>query len=129
MKEPIFLTLAEVVEIHRNQIHLYGGKEGIRDLSLLQSAIAQPEASFEGRWLNRDHFEMAAAYAYHISRNHPFLDGNKRTALTTALVFLELNGFPLIDPQRKLLNAILATVEGHASKEDLAKILKPLALK
>ncbi len=81
MPEPCFLTLAEVIEIHVDQIKRYGGRQGIRDFGLLESALAQPEASFGGEWLHRDVYEMAAAYAYHICQNHPFIDGNKRTAL------------------------------------------------
>ncbi len=92
MKEPLFLTLAEVIEIHNDQIKRYGGSAAIRNIGLLQSAIAQPPASFSGQWLHGDIFMMAAAYAFHICGNHPFIDGNKRTALASALVFLRLNG-------------------------------------
>ena len=90
--EPSFLTLADVIRIHVDQIERYGGLAGIRDLGLLQSALAMPGASYGGEWLHRDLFEMAAAYAFHLSQNHPFVDGNKRTALASALVFLEPNG-------------------------------------
>ena len=126
MKEPLFLTLAEVIEIHHNQIDLYGGKDGIRDLSLLQSAIAQPEATFEGQWLHEDLIEMAAAYAFHIARNHPFLDGNKRTALASALVFLGLNKIYILDPEQKLLTVMLKVAEGHLQKGELAKMFRNL---
>ena len=88
MKSLFFLTLSEVIDIHGNQIELYGGQKGVRDIGLLQSALAQPEASFAGQWLHEDIFLMAAAYAFHICQNHPFFDGNKRTALASALVFL-----------------------------------------
>src|SRR5450631_2767122 len=106
MKELIFLTLAEVIDIHSNQIELYGGQNGVRDFGLLQSALAQPEASFAGQWLHEDIFLMAAAYAFHVCQNHPFFDGNKRTALAAALVFLELNGISIDDPKGKLLEAM-----------------------
>ena len=79
MKPPIFLTLAEVIDIHSNQIELYGGQKGVRDFGLLQSTLAQPEASFAGQWLHEDIFLMTAAYAFHICQNHPFFDGNKRS--------------------------------------------------
>lgn len=68
------------MEIYCNQIDLYGGAHGIRDLGLLQSALAMPSAGFGGEFFHIDIFEMAAAYAFHIAQNHPFLDGNKRTA-------------------------------------------------
>ena len=76
---PDFLTLDEVLEIHRDQIERYGGAAGIRDLGLLQSALAQPSATFGGQYLHADLHEMAAAYLYHLVQNHPFLDGNKST--------------------------------------------------
>ena len=74
---PVLLTLDEVLEIHRDQLARYGGSQGIRDLGLLQSALAQPPATFGGQFLHADLFETAAAYLLHIVQNHPFVDGNK----------------------------------------------------
>jgi death-on-curing family protein len=85
-------------------LHLVSCRTGLRDLALPESALAQPEASFAGEWLHGDHYEMAAAYAYHLCQNHPFIDGNKRTALAAALVFLELNGITILDPRGRLKN-------------------------
>lgn len=104
-----FLTLAEIAAIHNNQIELYGGKGGIRDVSLLSSAAAVPESSFDGKYIHDDIFEMAAAYAFHICRDHPFIDGNKRTALAAALVFLDFNGVEIEDKKDFLYNAIMNT--------------------
>ena len=126
MTEPLFLTLAEVIEIHADQIRRYGGRAGLRDLALLESAIGQPEASFAGEWLHADCYEMAAAYAYHLCHNHPFIDGNKRTALAAALVFLELNGITILDPRRRLKNAMIRIASGKMRKEDFAKLLRTL---
>ena len=126
MKTPIFLTLAEAIEIHHNQIELYGGQKGIRDLGLLQSALAQPEASFSGQWLHEDVYLMASAYAFHVCQNHPFFDGNKRTALASALVFLEMNGISLNDPKGKLLEAMLNMAMGKLTKQQFAKVLRSL---
>lgn len=128
MKDPIFLSLAEVIQIHSNQIQLYGGSEGVRDMHLLQSALAQPEASFGSVWLHEDLYEMASAYAFHICQNHPFLDGNKRTALTTALAFLEFNGISLRDPRELLLDAVLKLANSQMNKKEFAKILRSLPL-
>lgn len=126
MKAPDFLTLADVVEIHKDQIILYGGEYGIRDIRLLESALAQPEASFAGEWLHADLYEMSSAYAFHICMNHPFLDGNKRAALASALVFLEINHVSLLDPGEKLRKAMLQMADSQMSKKDFAALLKDL---
>jgi len=85
--EPLFLTLEEVIAIHDEEVEAFGGTLGIRDLNGLESAVAMPQASFGDQFLHRDIFEMAAAYAFHIAENQPFLDGNKRTGLAAALTF------------------------------------------
>ena len=126
MQEPAFLTLAEVIAIHADQVQCYGGRDGVRDLGLLQSALAQPEASFGGAWLHKDLYDMAAAYAYHLCQNHPFLDGNKRTALASALVFLALNGVSINDPKGRLADAMLAVASGQLDKSQLAELLRTL---
>ena len=126
MGDPRFLTLAEVIETHVDQIKRYGGKGGLRDLGLLQSALAQPEASFTGEWLHRDLYEMAAAYSYHVCQNHPFIDGNKRAALASALVFLELNGISLVDPRGILVNEMLKLASGKSDKAAFAAVLRKL---
>ncbi|MCF6147665.1 MAG: type II toxin-antitoxin system death-on-curing family toxin [Candidatus Kuenenia sp.] len=126
MRDILFLTLAEVVEIHSNQIEWYGGFPGIRDTNLLSSAIAMPHASFCGEYLHNDIYEMAAAYAFHIGKNHPFIDGNKRTALASALVFLELNGISISDPQGKLYDAMLKLSTRKLNKGEFASILRKL---
>lgn len=126
MPEPCFLTLAEVIESHVDQIKRYGGRQGIRDLGLLESALAQPEASFGGEWLHQDVYEMAAAYAYHICRNHPFVDGNKRTALACALVFLELNGVSLGDPRGMLKDAMFGVTSSKVNKAELTQLFREL---
>ena len=92
---PRFLTLSEVLVILQDQIRRYGGAFGVRDLSLLSSAIAMPEASFGGELLHHDLFEQSAAYAFHICQNHPFIDGNKRVAFAATYTFLAINGAEL----------------------------------
>jgi death-on-curing protein len=86
------LDLETVLEIHAEVIGQFGGSEGVRDLALLESAIAAPQASFGGESVYADLTEIAAAYLFFICRNHPFIDGNKRTALSSCIVFLRLNG-------------------------------------
>ena len=126
MADTLFLTLAEVIEIHADQIRRYGGRAGLRDLALLESALAQPEASFAGEWLHGDLYAMAAAYAYHLCQNHPFIDGNKRTGLAAALVFLELNGITVLDPRGRLKNAMIRIASVKMSKDDFTKLLTRL---
>jgi len=126
MKKITFLTLAEVVEIHMDQIKRYGGHAGIRDMGLLSSGISLPQATFRGQLLHKDIYHIAAAYAFHISQNHPFIDGNKRTAIASALVFLELNGISLSDPEGILYDAMIKMASGKLSKEHFADILKSL---
>jgi len=126
VSKPVFLTLSEVIEIHSDQIVRYGGKDGVRDFGLLQSALAQPQASFAGEWLHPDLYAMAAAYTYHICQNQPFVDGNKRAALVCGLVFLELNGISLSDPKERLKDAMLAIASGKMSKAQFALLLHSL---
>jgi death-on-curing protein len=115
-RDPLFLTLEEVLAIHENRIRKYGGTSGVRDLGLLQSALGSIEATFGGQFLNETLLEMAAAYLYSICRNHPFLDGNKRTALACALAFLRLNGMAMIADQDELYELVIGVAEGRVSK-------------
>jgi death on curing protein len=88
----VHLSVDHVREIHAAVIEAFGGTAGVRDEKLLQSAVAAPQASFGGKSAFADLTEIAAAYLFYLCRNHPFVDGNKRTAMTTAIVFLRLNG-------------------------------------
>jgi len=125
--EPLFLTLAEVIDIHNDQIKRYGGAAGARDLGLLESAISVPQSGFGGQFLHSSLFEMAAAYAFHISENQPFVDGNKRTALAAALIFLEMNGILIKDPRDRLYDAMIKLATHRLGKKALAALLKELA--
>ncbi len=125
--EPDFLTVDDVLELHDDQLRLFGGGDGLRDRGALESAVAVPQASFDGAFLHEDLFAMAAAYAFHIAENQPFVDGNKRTALNAALVFLDLNGWIVADPRGELYDAMLGLARGSFDKADLAKLLRFLA--
>jgi len=91
-----YLTVEVVQEIHTEAIGQFGGSAGIRELALLESAVAAPQASFGGKSVYTDVAEVAAAYLFFLCRNHPFVDGNKRAALGSCIVFLRLNG---VEPQ------------------------------
>ncbi|HET7710856.1 MAG TPA: type II toxin-antitoxin system death-on-curing family toxin [Thermoanaerobaculia bacterium] len=117
---PTFLTLDEVLAIHESRIRKYGGSSGVRDLGLLESAIGTPEATFGGVFLHETLFAMAAAYLFHIAQNHPFVDGNKRTALACALAFLRLNGVRIVSPEDDLYDLVIGVAEGRVSKAAVA---------
>jgi death on curing protein len=115
--EPLFLTLDEVQEIHEQQIELYGGSHGVRDLGALESAVATPQATFGGEYLHPTIASMAAAYLFHITQNHPFLDGNKRTGANAAIAFLLLNDFEPAFDEDALVNLVLGVAQGQISKD------------
>jgi death on curing protein len=119
-----FLSLTEVLEIHHDQMTRYGGAPGIRDLDLLKSALGMPAATFGGEFLHTDVFEMAAAYLFHLVRNHPFIDGNKRVGAVAALVFLTLNDKHFNAPQDKLAAMVLAVARGERDKAEVAVFMR-----
>lgn len=121
---PTFLHIQEVLEVHRNQIELYGGSEGIRDIGLLESAIAMPQAGFGGQYLHTDIFEMAAAYLFHIAKNHPFIDGNKRTASMAAFTFLHVNGQTLTATEEEYEKVVLAAAQSELDKKQIAAFFR-----
>jgi death-on-curing protein len=123
---PEFLNLDDILEIHSLQLDRYGGASGIRDQGLLESALAQPMMTFDGEFVHKDLFSMAAAYLFHIVKNHAFVDGNKRTGLLAALVFLDINGIPIEHGSTKLYDLTMAVAEGQVDKEEIAKILHQL---
>jgi death on curing protein len=121
---PDFLALEDVFVLHRDQIERYGGDPGVRDLALLESAVAQPQATFGGHFLHGDLYEMAAAYLYHIVQNHPFVDGNKRTGAVAALVFLDLNGVQIDAPKGSLYALTLSVATGRTGKAEAAEFFR-----
>jgi len=125
VSEPDFLALDEVLGIHADQIRVYGGASGFRDLALLRSAIAMPETSFDGEYLHPSVFEMAAAYLFHLARNHPFADGNKRTALMCARLFLGgLNGNRLQADPDDLSALVHGVAAGAVDKAEVSVFLR-----
>jgi death-on-curing protein len=122
--DPTFLTLDEVIEIHRDMIEWYGGSPGIRDEGLLESAVAMPQAGFGEQYLHSNVFEMAAAYLFHIVKNHPFIDGNKRTGAMAAFTFLKLNQIRLSAGELKFERLVRETAEGKVGKEKIAEFFQ-----
>ncbi|HAZ13801.1 MAG: death-on-curing protein [Bdellovibrionales bacterium GWA2_49_15] len=125
---PNFLTIEEVLEIHRNQIDLYGGSHGIKDQGMLESALAQPSASFGGEFLHKEIIEMAAAYCYHLIENHAFNDGNKRVGIVATLVFLEMNDLKFDVSEEVLEKFVIDVASSQLSKTEVTNfIIKNIA--
>ncbi len=119
--DPQFVILSEVLTAHRLAIMQYGGIEGVRDLGLLESAIAQPQAMFGGEYLHASVAEMAAAYVFHIAKNHPFLDGNKRTAWTMMRNFLLHQGLTIEASDEEAIALVIAVCNGTIDKGGITK--------
>jgi death-on-curing protein len=117
--EPVWLDVQIALAVHDRQLAEHGGGEGVRDTALLESALARPR----NRWSygEDDRCALAAAYAYGIARNHPFVDGNKRTAWVFARLFLALNGVQLRFTPDDAIRAMLLLAGGELSEEQLAE--------
>jgi death-on-curing protein len=120
------LSVGQVLEIHAAAIRLYGGSPGLREEALLLSATAAPQATFGGVSTFSDTVEVAAAYLYYLCSNHPFVDGNKRVALGSCLVFLELNGYTPAPDSEDWENLTLAVAAGVISREETTDTLRKL---
>lgn len=124
-----FLDKKAILAFHQDQIETYGGSSGTRDEGLLDSALAQAKASFDGEYVHENIFEMAAAYGYHICQNHPFYDGNKRTALIAMYTFLYVNGYRLKADKKSLFAIVIDLANGKVEKKELAEYLKKHSVK
>ena len=122
--EPVFLTYEEVVAINLDQVSHYGGTAGVRDEGLLLSALAMPQAGFGDQYVHADLFEMAAAYLFHSVKNHPFIDGNKRSGAVAARVFLIMNGVDVVMSTAEVYDLVIATAEGRTGKRDIAEAFR-----
>lgn len=119
-----FLSFAEVLQIHSWQIKNFGGQTSIRDINLLKSGLAMPAATFNGIFLHSDIYEMAAAYMFHLIKNHPFIDGNKRVGTMAALVFLKLNAVEFTTTNDELTEKVMNIAQGKINKAEIALFLK-----
>jgi len=122
--QPRFLTLVEILDAHEIAIARHGGAAGVRDQGSLESALAMPEQAFGGEFAHAFPFEMAAACAFHIAKNHPFVDGNKRTAFTAATLFLWMNGWRLKATEADATQAVLDLVADKFDKLGFAEWLR-----
>lgn len=119
-----FLTVEQVLSIHDRMIAKYGGTPELRDRGLLESAVAMPTAQFGGDYLHEDLVHMAAAYLFHICKNHPFVDGNKRTALASTLTFLARNSHWIDTATDELEKLTLGVADSSIGKQALAEALR-----
>ena len=121
------LTVEIVREIHAEAIAKFGGSDGVRELALLESAVAAPQASFGGESPYQDIAEVAAAYLFYLCKNHPFIDGNKRAALGACIVFLRLNGIePKTDGEEweeLTLTVAASAIDRDEATERMRKLL------
>lgn len=124
--ESVHLTVGDVRMIQTRALERFGGLADVRDLALLESAVAAPKAGFAGASVYADLVEIAAAYLFYICRNHPFLDGNKRTGLAACLLFLALNGIQTPDdgPEWEMLT--LAVASGGMDRDTATAQLRAL---
>lgn len=124
-----FLTVAQVLAIHYRMVKLFGGSHGVRDLGLVESAVARPKSSFGGEHLYPLVFDKAAALLQSLLKNHPFIDGNKRTALVSAGIFLEVNGYKLKNDHKKEVSFAIQVDNQNLSIEQISKWLKEHSVK
>ena len=120
------LTIDVVREIHNEALKRFGGRKGVRDENLLASAVLAPQSSFGGKSPFADLIEVAAAYLFYICRNHPFLDGNKRTAMMAAIVFLRLNGIEPTPDSGRWEKLMLDLAESKIDREETTARLRKL---
>lgn len=122
MDEPLWLTREIVLAIHDEQLTIHGGAAGLRDAGMLESALTRPQ----NRWAyeRADLAELAAAYAFGIARNHPFVDGNKRTSLLALYTFLGINDVDFIVPEAEAAVIILALAAGDVGEEGLTRWIR-----
>jgi death-on-curing protein len=122
MSEPVWVNVALAIDIHSEQLSLFGGPAGLRDRALLESALARAQNKFA--YGETDLAVLAAACAFGVARNHPFVDGNKRAAFGCMIVFLGLNGIDLDVEPAMAAAAILALAAGEVDEDGLTRWLR-----
>jgi death on curing protein len=113
-----------VLNIHTDLLQRYGGQAGIREKSLLESALAQPKMTFGGKYVHKTLYDKAAAYGYHICMNHPFIDGNKRVAFVLMNIFLQKNGYEIVADEEDVFTMMMELASGKITKNQLTAWLK-----
>jgi death on curing protein len=125
---PDFLSEADVLDLHVVALEAAGGRIGVRDAGLLASAVAAPQAGMGDRYLHDDIPTMAAAYLYHLIRNHPFVDGNKRVGMLAYLTFPDLNEYRCTLPEDEWIMLVMAIARAEVGKDEVINRLRPYCL-
>lgn len=121
---PKFLSLEQVIKLHKLQVDEYGGSPGVKDEGLLVSALAQPESGFGDEYFHKDLYEMAAAYLFHLVSNHAFNDGNKRIAASVSAVFLEINEIEVTADEDEFEALVMEAAQSKKTKEEIASFFR-----
>lgn len=124
MEDIVFLSVDDLLLLHSDTIEIDGGSHGMRDYGLLDAAVAMPRQQFGMDYLHEDLAAMAAAYLFHIAQNHPFVDGNKRAAVLSSLVFLKLNGIDDLPDSKELESITLRVAAGELGKDALTQWMR-----
>ena len=119
-----FIPNRIVSTIHSDLLQRYGGRPGLRDPGLLDSALAQPKMTVGGKFVHKTLFDKAAAYGFHVCKNHPFVDGNKRVAFVLMDIFLQKNGWEVTSNEEDAYSMMISLASGGLSKDRLSKWLK-----
>lgn len=119
-----FIPREVVLTIHADLLRRYGGEPGLRDTGLLDSALAQPKITFGGKYVHKTLFDKAAAYGFHVCKNHPFIDGNKRVAFVLMDIFLQKNGWEIVSPEEEAFRMMMDLASGKLTKVRLSSWLK-----
>jgi death-on-curing protein len=119
-----FIPSSIVSSIHSDLLQRYGGRPGLRDPGLLDPALAQPKMTVGGKFVHKPLFDKAAAYGFHVCKNHPFVDGNKRVAFVLMDIFLQKNGWEITSNEEEAYSMMISLASGRLSKAHLSKWLK-----
>jgi death-on-curing protein len=128
MTEPVWLTPSVIEALHADQIREHGGKPGVRDVALLESALARPQRTWEYD-PDADIAALAAEYGFGLAKNHPFTDGNKRIAFVATNVFLLINGYEIDAPEPEVVNAMVRLADGRLTRPRFAQWIRKYLVK
>ena len=119
-----FIPKEVALTIHADLLQRYGGEPGLRDVGLLDSALTQPKMTFGGKYIHKTLFDKTAAYGFHVCKNHPFIDGNKRVAFVLMDIFLQKNGWEIVSPEEEVYRMMMNLASGKVTKAQLSSWLK-----